>query len=91
MEYNKLDLLKERQLDFFPLHFSLFPIDDKIIYTEKDNILDWIRSKLAGRFALLKSVSIDSEQRLKSRFTVGFERSSELTYFMIACPFLRRP
>lgn len=90
MEYNKLDLLKERQLDFFPLHFSLFQIDDKIIYSDKNNILDWIRIKLTGRFALLKSVNIDVEQRLKSRFTVGFERSSELTYFMIACPFLRR-
>jgi len=90
MEYNNLDLLDERRLDYLPPQFPIFHLDDKIMITEKDNILNWIRIKLKGRFALLKFINIGADQRSKSRFTVGFEKTSELTYFIIACPFLRR-
>jgi hypothetical protein len=90
MEYNNLDLLNERQLDFLPPHFSIFYIDDKIMFANKEIILNWIRTKLKGRFSLLKSVGIGSDQKSRSTFTVGFENPSELTYFIIACPFLRR-
>jgi hypothetical protein len=90
MEYNNLDLLNERQLGFLPPHFSIFYLDDKMFFYDKENILNWIRTKLKGRFSILKSVGINSEQKTKSIYTVGFENPTELTYFIIACPFLRR-
>jgi hypothetical protein len=90
MEYNNLDLLNERRLEYLPPHFSLFHLDDKIVFSEKENILSWIRTKLNGRYAMLKFVGIGPDQKSKSRLTLGFENPSELTYFIIACPFLRR-
>lgn len=90
MEYNTLDLLNERQLAYIPPQFSCLQLDDNVIYSNKEKIVNWIRTKLNGRYALLKSVGIDSTQRMKSSFIVGFEKPSEMTYFIIACPFIRR-
>lgn len=90
MEYNTLDLLNERQMKYLPIHFCSFQLDDGIIFSNKEQILNWIREKLVGRFAFLKSVGLDSNQKMKSSFVVGFEKPTELTYFIIACPYLRR-
>lgn len=90
MYHNQLDLLNQRQINYLPPHFSIFRLDNKDQLFNKENILNWVRLKLQGRFSMLKSVSLDSDQKVKSTLTIGFENPSELTYFMIACPFLRR-
>jgi hypothetical protein len=90
MEYNTLDLLNERQMAYIPPQFSCIQLDENVIFSHREKIINWIRTRLNGRYALLKSVGIDSTQRMKSSFVVGFEKPSEMTYFIIACPFIRR-
>lgn len=42
----------------------------------------WIQYKLAGRFCI-----IDTDPKT---ITIGFEDEKELTYFVLACPHIRR-
>jgi hypothetical protein len=55
-----------------------------------EGLEEWVRFKLKGRYYITKQPSIDSGGNLKSNLFIGFEDSKELTYFMLACPHLRR-
>jgi hypothetical protein len=89
IDYNQLDLIGERELSWIPIHFSKTVLLDREEWN-KDTISSWIRIKLKGRFSMTRSPEIDSQGKLKPSLTVAFEDPSELTYFMLACPHLRR-
>ena len=89
IEYNALDVLNQRQLDYMPVHFKKFSLDHSRYSIDKESILNWVRQKLNGRFSITKS-SVIKDNRLVSSIVIGFEKHSELTYFIIACPFIRR-
>jgi hypothetical protein len=82
---NPLDILKRRELKILPPHFGKISIE---FYEEK--IHQWIKYKLKGRFCIVRMPFIDRDNKLKSSTFVGFEDQKELTYFMLACPYLRR-
>lgn len=87
--YNYLDLLNVRQTDWNPIHFH----KTKISISESlntDDLLNWIKVKLNGRFYLNRTPIVTIDNHLKSTLVLGFEEEKELTYFMLACPFLRR-
>jgi hypothetical protein len=88
IEYNPLDILKKRSLQTMPPHFGKIKIAD-VSFVE-DEIEGWIRTKLKGRYAIVKLPTIGSDSKLKSSIFAGFEDQKELTYFMLACPYLRR-
>jgi hypothetical protein len=85
-DLNPLDVLEQRELKTLPPHFSKvavpFQLDNKIE--------NWIKYKLKGRYCVLKTPSVDTQGNLKSIMVAGFEDQKELTYFMLACPHLRR-
>jgi hypothetical protein len=87
--YNYLDLLNIRQLGWLPIHFHKTNISMSE-YLNIDDLEYWIRDKLNGRFYLGKSPAITADDHLKSTVVLAFEEQKELTYFMLACPFLRR-
>jgi hypothetical protein len=86
-DLNPLDVLKQRELSYIPPHFSKMDIQN--VYFDS-SIKDWIKSKLKGRFCLIKMPAVDSRDKLSSTTFVAFEDEKELTFFMLACPFLRR-
>lgn len=88
MELNTLDILKKRELKTLPPHFAKIRISDNERYDY--NVSDWIRSKLSGRFCVVSYPAVDSNKRFKTVTIAGFEKQKELTYFMLACPYLRR-
>lgn len=91
MIYKNLDLLNEREMDYIPIHFSRISLSGLDPFLNKDNILNWVREKLDGRFALIKHPNLNSDEKLKSSdLILGFEEEKELTYFMLACPYFRR-
>ena len=51
---------------------------------------NWVKGKLQGRYAIAKQPCIDKDGHLKTATFVAFEDQKELTYFMLACPYLRR-
>lgn len=88
IELNPLEILREREVKTLPPHFSRIKISDSERYDK--NILGWIRSKLSGRYCIVSYPAIDSNDKFKASTYAGFEEQKELTYFMLACQYLRR-
>jgi len=87
MEFNPLNILDERKLDRIPPHFSKTKINE---FEISHNIENWIMGRCKGRFAFGKETVTDNNSRSRSNMFVGFEDEKELTFFMLACPYLRR-
>ena len=87
-DLNPLEVLNKRSLSFIPPHFSKMQVSqNEIGFGSLEN---WVKSKLKGRYAIAQIPSIDKEGHLKTATFVAFEDQKELTYFMLACPHLRR-
>ena len=87
-ELNPIDVLRKREVNVMPPHFQKIQITDSELFELGES--KWIQKKLKGRFCIVSKPSIDKDNKLKSATFVGFEDSKELTYFMLACPYLRR-
>lgn len=88
LEINELDIVGGRYLDYIPKHFAKIKISDKDYFDS--SIPEWISNRLKGRYAVGTIPSIDNQGRLKLTAYAAFEDQKELTYFMLACPHLRR-
>lgn len=86
-ELNPIEVLKQRKISTIPPHFKKMQISETEIF---NGLEEWVKTKLKGRYCIAKQPSIDSAGNLRSNFFIGFEDSKELTYFMLACPILRR-
>lgn len=84
-EVNPLDVLKCRELEYLPNHFQTVVIE----YSSLDLIKKWILNKLQGRYCLTKTILLN-EDKIENKLVAGFEKHKELTYFMLACPHIRR-
>ncbi len=82
---NPLNALGIRELTFLPVHFVKTIINTHDI----DNVYSWVTNNLAGRFCIVRTPAIDNK-KLKLTTFVAFENYSELTHFMLACPYTRR-
>jgi hypothetical protein len=92
-EFNSLNILGEREVDFMPPHFSKtkLEIDSLSFYIDGfQDVRVWINTKLKGRYSIKKLPTIGNDSKMKSTPFIGFEDSKELTYFMLACPYIRR-
>ena len=83
---NPLDALGIRELSFLPAHFLKTTISKHY----RETVRSWITHKLAGRFCIIDSPAINENNIVSMATFVAFENHSELTYFMLACPYLRR-
>jgi len=88
IELNPLEILREREVKTLPPQFSKIKISNNQKYDK--NILGWIRNKLSGRYCVVSYPAIDSDDKFKASTYIGFEEQKELTYFMLACQYLRR-
>ena len=89
LELNPLDVLDARRLKTMPPHFTKTKIGSNNQGNE-GNIYNWIRSKLTGRYCIVTYPTVSNEDKFQTTTFVGFEEEKELTYFMLACPYLRR-
>ena len=88
-DLNPLDVLHKRSLNYVPPHFTKFKLSEDT-WNNYSSIENWIRAKLKGRYSIVKTPAIGKEGQLKTATFVAFEDQKELTYFMLACPHLRR-
>lgn len=87
-DLNPLDILRVRKITTSAPHFNVTRITDSEFF---DGVEEWVKIKLKGRYAIYKAPYFDQETNtLKSSMHLGFEDPKELTYFMLACPHLRR-
>ena len=87
-ELNPIAILKQRKVKTLPPHFAKAKIGDSELFD--NSVSDWVDARLKGRYCIVRSPAIDKDGKLKSATFVAFEDQKELTYFMLACPHLRR-
>jgi hypothetical protein len=87
-DINPLDVLKKRKLSYMPSHFSKLKVSETDYHDS--HLENWIFNKLKGRFTISRIPTIGNDNKLKVSIVVGFENQKELTFFMLACPHLRR-
>ena len=83
---NPLELFEVRRVEFCPPYFETHVFETR--YNLKQALESWIEDNLSGRYYVGSSVSLGSPS-FKNVTKVGFEKSSELSYFMLACPHLK--
>jgi hypothetical protein len=83
---NPLDVLKIRELKTLPPHFVKCKLSD-VLFIE-DDIKNWVKTKLSGRFCIVRTPLLSEDGQFKSATIIGFETKKELTYFMLACPYI---
>lgn len=83
---NPLNALNVREVKMLPIHFSKMVIP----FEERTEIHNWVTTKLTGRFCIIEKPAIIKKNKLSSAMFIAFENPQELTYFMLACPYLRR-
>jgi len=87
-DLNPLDVLNTRKLTRIPPHFLKMKLSERDVYNNE--LDDWIRSKLKGRYCIKQIPSFDENGNLKTSTYVGFEDEKEMTFFALACTKLRR-
>lgn len=85
---NPLDVLGKRKLDVMPIHFKKTKIS--VFELDSDDLINWITERLTGRYCISVEPHIDQSGHLKTTTFLGFEDQKELTYCILACPYLRR-
>ena len=77
---NPLDVIKERESNFIPEHYTVVPIPTKYEYDihNTNHLRWWVYKNLYGRFGF------NSKGDYQSKVNIGFEDPSEATYFSMA-------
>lgn len=89
LDLNALDVLNNRKMLTAVPHFSKIMIN-ALDWDIDKTIEDWITVNLKGRYYILSQPYISEDGKLKTARFAGFEDHKEITYFILACPHLRR-
>ena len=81
---NALNVFGARKLNYMPKHFATMTVDTYRI----DMIDTWIYQNLDSRYAITKSLKLDSNNKLSEIQEVGVEDAKELTMLSLSCPYL---
>jgi hypothetical protein len=84
---NKYGLFDIRKFKVPAPHFDYICIAQR--YNIEKSIEKWIQDNLKGRFYLGKSYELDKENNATTVIKIGFEEAKELSYFTLACPYLK--
>ena len=89
---NPLNILDIRRLDYIPKHFEEIKIhiDTFLDHGVVESIDSWIYNNLNGRYSVVQDLDLLDNQS-KTIYKIGFEDSSEVSYFSLACPVLAEP
>ncbi len=60
-----------------------------IKYNLEESLSKWINSNLRNRYYIGRKVTLDNDNKLQHIITVGFEKTKDMSYFMLACPHLK--
>ena len=83
---NPLSVLGIRKLNFIPEHFAKITIEKSDI-----KMLDhWINYNLNSRYAIKKTLSIDSSKKMIEVVEVGLEDPREITMLTLGCPHIHK-
>lgn len=84
-QINPLNVLGVRKLNYIPDHFETMTLSNQYYV---DRIESWIYQNLDSRFAIVKSLKLDSNNKLVEVQELGVEDPKELTMLSLSCPYL---
>ena len=80
-----LGVLKLKKLNFIPEHFTKITVST----TVDDKLLSqWIEYNLNSRYAIRRTIVIDSQNRINEVIELGLENPKELLLLTLSCPHL---
>ena len=82
---NALNALGARRLTYIPTHFATMKLGTT---HNVDRIDSWIYQNLDSRYAIVKTLRVDHNNKLSEVHELGVEDSKELTMLSLSCPFL---
>jgi len=82
---NPLNVLGARRLNYIPKHFARMVIGGR---SNSDRIEHWVYQNLDSRYAIVKSLKLDSSNKLVEIQELGVEDAKELTILSLSCPYL---
>ena len=82
---NPLNALGARRLSYIPKHFATMTLNDK---SSTDRIDSWIYQNLDSRYAIVKSLKLDANNKMVEIQEIGVEDAKELTILSLSCPHL---
>jgi hypothetical protein len=82
---NPLNVLGVRRLRYMPKHFARMTINNEL---NSDRIDAWVYQNLDSRYAIVKSLKIDSNNKMIEIQELGVEDAKELTILSLSCPYL---
>lgn len=84
---NPLNYFNIQQVEFSPPHFRYTTINSYNPQLFK-KINTWIKDNLNNRYYIGQDIGLDHNNTIIYTTKIGFELEKELSFFMIACPFL---
>ena len=81
---NNLNVIGARRLSYIPAHFTRMKLS-----VDRIDLLDqWIYQNLDSRYAIVKGLKMDNDNRVITIHELGIEDSRELTIMSLSCPYL---
>lgn len=90
---NPLNVFGMRRVKFCPPHFESANIE--LTYNIAKSLENWIDENTKGRYYIGQQVSNEptsndpTKKRIKYSTVVSFENNKDLSYFLLACPYLK--
>lgn len=85
-QVNALNVLGVRKLDHIPDNFTRLSVNG----VDLDALEQWINYNLDSRYAIKKSLKLDSNNKMFENQELGLEDPKEITMLTLACPHLHR-
>jgi hypothetical protein len=82
---NPLNVLGARRLSFIPKHFATMTLNKA---ANTDRIDSWVYQNLDSRYAIVKNLQLDSNNKMVEIHELGVEDAKELTILSLSCPYL---
>lgn len=81
---NALNVIGARRLSYIPKHFARMTLN-----TNRIEMIDkWIYQNLDSRYAIVKSLKVDHDNKVMQIHELGIEIAKELTIMSLSCPYL---
>lgn len=85
-EVNPLSVLGIRKLSFIPKHFARISVGS----ADAKNLDHWINYNLNSRYAIRKTLTLDSNNKMVETIEVGLEDPREVTMLTLGCPYVHK-
>jgi hypothetical protein len=87
---NPLNIHNVRRAVFCPPYFESMTLPTKDRYSRTTAAINsWIYTHLTGRYFVGKEISVDDNSSIVIVEFIAFENPSELSLFMLSCPYLK--